>query len=606
MARLTLILGVLATVVYLLDGFRFMLNQWRRWRNKGTWLAVAASLACLPGMVYAEDFYLGPADVGAMDASSCANAKIATFMNTLGNWGVGAGKISAGDTVRFCGTITTTELLVRGSGSAGNVITLTFESGAKITPTVCGGNGCLKMNGVDYITVDGGVDGRIASTDNGTSPTYGNQVASVGISAFPCSNCEIKNMLIENIYVHNDLADRTIDYTTVNAIKISGSNILVHDNVFHDAGWSIYHGYGNGDSTVEIYNNDIYNSSHGWTFFGNGAISASGFSFHHNHVHDYSNWDNTLNDYHHDGIHAFSGGGATADDVNIYDNLFDGGCGDHMTAHIFMEGGGSAWTSTGTSRTFNNIFICSSVVNGLFQVHAGHGEIYNNTIIGAGPSDSLCLGMTLVNGLVKNNAISGCRILISINASTTFNNVATDLNYNTYACQGATLCFNWNGLITFEPDFAVWKVGCGCDGNSTDNASLLLNSDGTQQIGSPTINEGVNLSGLGITALNSDYLGNARGAGSAWDTGAYEFGMGATTSPVVIARVLRWMEIAAFVTGMGWHFRKQVMAVSLAAIAGCGTLYQLAPRSYDTMKVVGTDSAVKVLTVFNHLTKPRG
>jgi len=28
MARLTLILGVLATVVYLLDGFRFMLNEW--------------------------------------------------------------------------------------------------------------------------------------------------------------------------------------------------------------------------------------------------------------------------------------------------------------------------------------------------------------------------------------------------------------------------------------------------------------------------------------------------------------------------------------------------------------------------------------------------
>jgi hypothetical protein len=50
------------------------------------------------------------------------------------------------------------------------------------------------------------------------------------------------------------------------------------------------------------------------------------------------------------------------------------------------------------------------------------------------------------------------------------------------------------------------------------------------------------------------------------------------SSPVVIARVIRWMEIAAFVTGMGWHLRKPLMAVSLAAIAGCGTLYQLAPR----------------------------
>lgn len=47
------------------------------------------------------------------------------------------------------------------------------------------------------------------------------------------------------------------------------------------------------------------------------------------------------------------------------------------------------------------------------------------------------------------------------------------------------------------------------------------------------------------------------------------------------------------------------MAVSLAALAGCGTLMQLAPRSYDTVKTVSKDSAVKVLTVFNDLTKPR-
>ena len=65
------------------------------------------------------------------------------------------------------------------------------------------------------------------------------------------------------------------------------------------------------------------------------------------------------------------------------------------------------------------------------------------------------------------------------------------------------------------------------------------------------------------------------------------------------------MEVAAFVTGMGWHFRRQVMAVSLAAIAGCGTLHQLAPRSYETVKVVSKESAVKALTVFNQLTKTK-
>lgn len=53
MARLTIILGVLATVVYLLDGFRFALNEWRTWRNKGKWLAIV--LVCLlPAKAEAE------------------------------------------------------------------------------------------------------------------------------------------------------------------------------------------------------------------------------------------------------------------------------------------------------------------------------------------------------------------------------------------------------------------------------------------------------------------------------------------------------------------------------------------------------------------------
>jgi hypothetical protein len=77
------------------------------------------------------------------------------------------------------------------------------------------------------------------------------------------------------------------------------------------------------------------------------------------------------------------------------------------------------------------------------------------------------------------------------------------------------------------------------------------------------------------------------------------------SSPVVIARIIRCIEVASIITGLGWHFRKSLMAVCLAALSLGGTLLQIAPKSYDTLKVVSRDSAVKVLTVFNHLTKPR-
>lgn len=76
-------------------------------------------------------------------------------------------------------------------------------------------------------------------------------------------------------------------------------------------------------------------------------------------------------------------------------------------------------------------------------------------------------------------------------------------------------------------------------------------------------------------------------------------------SAITIARVLRFMEIASIIAGLGWHFRRPLLAGCLAALSLCGTLVQLAPKSYDTVKMVSKESAVKVLTVFNHITKPR-
>ena len=103
MARLTLILGVLATVIYLLDGFRFVLNEWRKWRNKGTWLVVVLCLL-LPTSVYAEDLYFS--QTGGGSGASCGDDFSAANFNNAAFWGVGAGKISAGDTAHLCGTIT--------------------------------------------------------------------------------------------------------------------------------------------------------------------------------------------------------------------------------------------------------------------------------------------------------------------------------------------------------------------------------------------------------------------------------------------------------------------------------------------------------------------
>lgn len=484
------------------------------------------SLLLVPSLVWAEDIYIAQNTAGLDNGSSCANAHSAVWFNTATNWAIGVGKISGGDTAHLCGIITS-QMVARASGSTGSPITVLFESGAKISQSVCSGaSGCFSMSGRSYIILDGGTNGVIESTANGTSPTFANQLASIGVSAFPCSNCEIKNLTIQNMYVHTfDLTDVAVNYPLVNAIKLAGSNTTVHHNILHDAGWAIYQNYRNGDTNVEIHHNEIYNSSHGWTVAGNGAIAASNFKFYNNHVYNYSNWDTTANAYHHDGVHAFGIGGAVGDAYGIYNNLFEGACGDHMTGHIYMEGTPtSKWTSSGTVWIFNNVFLCDSVVYGLVRVGSGHGEIYNNVIVGGSASVGICLTVNdTINAKVNNNALSGCNQLISVNTGTTFADATTDLNYNTYACGGSVNCFNWTGVSPYEDSFITWKALCGCDGNSTVNAGLLLDSTGRPTVGSPIIGAGMNLTILGNSDLNKDKMLIPRPSSGAWSTGAYNF-----------------------------------------------------------------------------------
>lgn len=606
MARLTVILGALAMVVYLLGGVRFVVNEWRNWRNKGTWLTVLA-LCLLPTSVWAEDLYVGQSDAGAANGTSCANQHSAVWFNTAGNWGGGAGEIDPGDTAHVCGTITST-LTVQASGSAGLPTTLRFETDAKLSQAVCSGStGCLNLNNRSYITVDGGANGIVESTDNGTSPTYGNQLASIGVSAFPCSNCEIKNLTIQNLYVHTvDLTDSVVTYSQVNAVKLAGSNTTVHDNTMHDGGWCIYQLYSNGNTSVSIHHNEFYHCSKAWVPAGSGAIAASNFQFYNNHYYNSDNWDTTADTYHGAGIHAFGVTGAVGDAYDIYNNVFEGSCGTHMTAQIYMEGNAaSAWTATGTVRIFNNVITCESIVNGLLQVNIGHGDVYNNTVIGTVPASGSCVLFAKgINMVFRNNAISGCSTLLSIDSVTTVATPSADLNYNTYANCTTANCWNWTGVQAFTNNLTTWRTGCGCDGNSTLNSSLLVDAAGRPGRLSLVVDAGTDLSGVGITALNSDRLGVARPQLVTWDTGAYEY-QEAASSPAVLGRVIRWMELLLPVAGLGWHYRRAVLAGVLAVCSISVAAARQLPVATTTVKALTYQTTLTVLTTVNAWTKPK-
>src|ERR1700728_358988 len=62
---------------------------------------------------------------------------------------------TAGNTYKLCGVITSS-VTVGASGTSGNIITIYFEAGAKISQAFCPSSGCLNISSKSYVTIDGG------------------------------------------------------------------------------------------------------------------------------------------------------------------------------------------------------------------------------------------------------------------------------------------------------------------------------------------------------------------------------------------------------------------------------------------------------------------
>lgn len=232
------------------------------------------------------DVYVAQTSAGANDGTSCANAKAYTFFNDASQWGAGK-TIAPGKTVGLCGTITTS-LIAQGSGSAGAPITILWGSGAKLSQPACPPTGCFNTNSQTYLTLDGGVNGIVESTDNGS--ILGSQSISRGIVAMPCNNCTFTNLTIQNIYVHAGTGDE-IDHTQMNAIKFRGLHITISNNTIHDAGFALQNPMSAGDGDVHVTGNTIYHADHGYVPTGvNGSSLGGSLWYDHNHFYDPSNW----------------------------------------------------------------------------------------------------------------------------------------------------------------------------------------------------------------------------------------------------------------------------------------------------------------------------
>jgi hypothetical protein len=514
---------------------------------------------------------------GSASGNCTSNVQTPAFFNNASNWGNGGSQIGPGTTVLICGTITVSQgasgLIVNGSGSSGNPVTIQFDNGAILQSKAFGGFGSssfaagIVINGFNYIAVDGQNTGTIQNTANGTSGqscsggSCSVQQSSLGLYIHSTTGVEVKNLTIRNIYMDknaeqngggNGAAWESADIYT------DGPNttLAIDGNTMNDAHVGAWISFDNGSTTANIFNNTI--AHHGWQISaanGSSCSSSATINIHDNDISDWSDWNaGGSGSYHTDGIIEYtrsSGCSAPTFNPQIYNNYFhgdlDGGTGSG-TAHIYCSNdtGGSTSFRNSTCTVFNNVVDESTGGNTNCAAAiwvAGQGaQYYNNTLVGPancanGSSYGFVFGASTQASL-KNN------ILVSFQHNYgdpgPYGDLATEIaasDHNIfYNCTGGASCFgfgqgNWSTVT-------AWNAAKGYDGNSNASNPQLT---GTYTLGSssPAIGMGADMdatlslnpccssltmtqANIGLNALAYDKTLTARAKSGSWNLGAYE------------------------------------------------------------------------------------
>jgi hypothetical protein len=497
----------------------------------------------------AANLYVGQNASGSANGADCADTLAVSWLNTTSNWGSGSNQVGPGTTVHLCGTITGAAgaqgILISGSGSSGNPITIKFEAGAIMTSPYWGANGAITATGKSFITIDGGTNGIIQNTDNGTLGAFNNEQGSHPIYILgPASNVVIKNLNISNICQHTSALDVTGCNTGGNsdsAIWVQGgmTNLTVTNNTIHDSTSGVTYLTSTGDTGAVISNNTIsrtnwavsvgaIGSSNGLLITGNDISCVVGGP---------CNWNDAANNFHHNGIMIFPQ--AAGDQVSglVVSNNFIHDI-NTCTAGIFFD---PMAGDLPNAKIFNNVFYTTPGQVGPSNAWITMGQdishfvtnpmIVNNTIIGPSGTGIIAqMGVT-----IKNNVVSS--VFFGALLYTGYSGVTSDFNDWFNLQPGDAMAAD----PVFFATLAEWTAATGFDTHSmVSNPSLT--SSFMPNAGSPLIGKGTNLTSLNIPGLNVGApqtfgAGGSCGAGcvqrpatGAWTIGAYQ--QSSTSSPV--------------------------------------------------------------------------
>jgi len=491
--------------------------------------------------VLAETVYISQAGSGTGSGADTGNRMSVAGFNTAANWTntvANDGKIGPSDTVSLSGTMTTA-LVVQGSGTAGNFITILFETGAKLSASFWTVDGAIQGANKDYIIIDGGNTARVGTrqdpystnsslfqtniecTANGEA--LANQQPTRGIVFVTlCNDIIVRNFRTQNLYVKLPYSTNANEFG--GAISLAGTGNLMVSNCVIRMGidGAIVKAEATNVTGLVVADCDIRQVSNGIKpGAASGTCSFTEAQVMRNRIDELGMWSAPPGGsiHHNDGIQLIIGspGANSLRTVIAYNWLGpDLGTNGHTTSAIFCE------DDSQETYIYNNLVTLSPThwtANALIQGvqtsgysvgQARPGLIANNTVIGGGSGS----GISSYHHAVSNNIVHNVGNIFTRTSGVTGTN-----DYNViYGTSGDTDGEFYNGTVIYGRFIGAtpnWRDTEFQDANSI-NQNPLVNSDGTLQAASPARNFGKPMSAV----FTDDFNGNAR---SAWDAGAFEY-----------------------------------------------------------------------------------
>lgn len=419
----------------------------------------------------------GQTNVGVTQNGGSTNQNW-TWFNAPASWGSGANQIGPGSIItlisNFSGStgtnVATNYFNIQGSGTVSSSITIRFASNATLTAACWSVSGAININGQSNIVIDGGVNGLIQNTNNGSN--LGTQQQSFGIIGTG-DNVTIKNLIVTNIFISIAGQDNRFGgciAVSGNSLQVTNCNLSWADACLNIPGSTVLNTTW---SNVEVWHNHFYHFNH--AIFAappqtNGLLTNTDYSY--NYFNAGFDFNLPNSDIHNDGIIIGNNDynpNLVMANTTVHDNFFTSNFPQNTTSGFYI-GCNNFYQQIQGIYVWNNVVQLTNCNNPL-QINASNAFVFNNTCytpISIGGQGTIT-GSRLYNNISSTGIgmMSACTLTNSFSSGDPTNQLRVLTNF-------LTNCFSdYNVFASITANSLGFSLQCY---NVTNGATVISDS----------------------------------------------------------------------------------------------------------------------------------